>query len=80
MNSLKRSFDCIASRILALALALSAPLAVSAAETGKTFATPEEAVTALAAAASAADTNALRVIFGPAAEDLENPGSSSGHQ
>src|SRR4029077_19890466 len=46
----------------------------SAAETGKTFATPEEAVAALAAAASAKDTNALRVIFCPAVQDMEHPG------
>jgi len=40
--------------------------------TGKIFKSPEEAVAALQAAASAGDTNALRVIFGPAAEDLQN--------
>ena len=73
MNSLKRFFQSIARRTLALVLVVSAPLALSAAETGKAFATPEEAVSALAAAASAQDTNALRVHFGPAAEDLENP-------
>jgi hypothetical protein len=73
MNSLKRFFLPIARRTLSLILIVSAPLAVGAAEAGKTFATPEEAASALAAAASAHDTNALRVIFGPAGEDLQNP-------
>ena len=44
MTSLKRFFQSIVRRTLALALALSAPIAVRAAEIGKTFATPEEAV------------------------------------
>jgi hypothetical protein len=73
MNSLKRFILSIAGRTLFLALLVSVSLAISAAETGKSFATPEEAVRALVAAASAQDTNALRVIFGPAAEDLVNP-------
>lgn len=41
--------------------------------TGKKFATPEEAVAALRAATAAADTNALKAIFGPASEELQNP-------
>ena len=73
MNFLKRFFQSIACHSLPLVLVGGAPLAIRAAETGKAFATPEEAVSALAAAASAQDTNALRVVFGPAAEDLENP-------
>ena len=73
MTSLKRFFRSLVNRHLVLALALGVPIAVSAADIGKTFATPEEAVSALAAAASAKDSNALRVIFGPAADDLENP-------
>jgi hypothetical protein len=56
-----------------LSLALIAPFAVGAADIGKTFATPEEAVAALAAAAGAKDTNALRVLLGSAAADLQNP-------
>jgi len=72
MNSLKRLFQSISSPTLALALVASAPLALRAAELGQAFATPEAAVSALAAAASTQDTNALRVIFGPAAADLEN--------
>jgi hypothetical protein len=73
MNSLKRFFQLLARRTLALALLVSLPFAIAAAQTGKTFGSPEEAVAALGAAASAQDTDALRVIFGPAAEDLQNP-------
>lgn len=42
-------------------------------EAGRSFATPEEAVASLLAATTAADSNALRVVLGPAAEDLQNP-------
>ena len=58
---------------LMLALVLTALFPAAAAETGKSFATPEEAVSALQQAASAADSNALRVLFGPAAAEIENP-------
>jgi len=58
---------------LMLALVLSVPAMVRAADTGKTFSTPEEAVAALAAAVNAKDHDALQDIFGPAAVDLENP-------
>lgn len=54
-------------------LALSTPLSLGAAGIGQTFATPEEAVAALATATGARDTNALRNLFGPAAADLQNP-------
>jgi len=54
-------------------MALTAPLVVGATDLGQTFATPEEAVSALAAATGAKDTNALRVLFGSAAADLQNP-------
>lgn len=37
------------------------------------FPTPEEAAAALVTAAGAQDSNALRVIFGPAGSELENP-------
>lgn len=73
MTSLRRFSPSIAPCHLALALACSGPLALSAADIGKTFATPEEAVSALVAAASTDDFNALQVIFGPAAGDIENP-------
>ena len=42
-------------------------------ETGRLYASPQEAVDALKAATAAGDTNALRKIFGPTAEDLLNP-------
>jgi hypothetical protein len=42
-------------------------------ETGRLYATPQEAVDALKAATAAGDTNGLRKIFGPTAEDLLNP-------
>ncbi len=59
--------------LLILNLIVTLSLTASAAESGKRFATPEEAVAALAAAADAEDTNALRAIFGPAASEIENP-------
>jgi hypothetical protein len=52
------------------------PLAVRADKTegvGQRFSTPEEAVAALRSATASADTNALRIILGPASEDLQNP-------
>jgi hypothetical protein len=73
MASLKPFFRFLNHRHLALVLTLGAPIAISAADIGQTFATPEEAVSALAAATSTEDSNALRIIFGPAAADLENP-------
>jgi len=73
MTSLKRFLQSFIHRNWLLSLALGAPLALSAADIGQTFATPEEAVSALAAAVSAKDTNALRVLFGSAAADLQNP-------
>jgi hypothetical protein len=56
-----------------LALALSMPMACNAADFGKAFATPEEAVSALVLATAAEDGSALRAIFGPASADLQNP-------
>ena len=70
---LKRFVQSMRSRNLALALALGAPWLASAADIGKTFATPEEAVSALLAAASANDTNAFRDIFGPVGVEIINP-------
>jgi hypothetical protein len=46
---------------------------VRAADTGKTFATPEEAVSALVTATSERSGTDLRAIFGPAAAELQNP-------
>ena len=61
------------SSSLVLALALCALATVRAADTSETFATPEAAVAALAAAVNAQDSNALREIFGPAVADIRNP-------
>src|SRR5262245_17693970 len=44
-----------------------------AATPGKVFARPENAVAALRNATSSADTNALRELFGPAADAVQNP-------
>ena len=57
----------------ALALALSLPLASGAAEFGQAFATPQQALSALEQAAASAAPDALRALFGPAAEELQNP-------
>jgi hypothetical protein len=53
-----------------------APSATSAEKTektGKKFASPEEAIAALRLAAASADSNALRIVLGPASEELQNP-------
>jgi hypothetical protein len=71
--TVKRMLDSVACRSLMLTLAVSVPVALRAEETAKTFATPEEAVSALEAAAVNEDSAALHALFGPAAEDLENP-------
>jgi hypothetical protein len=66
-------------RILSLAsgfgltcLTLTLPVCASAAEE-QTFASPNEAVNALVAAATNHDTNALHLIFGPAGHELISP-------
>ena len=56
-----------------LALMLAMPATLSAADIGKAFSTPEEAVAALSAAVSAKDGDALQGIFGPAVADIKNP-------
>jgi len=55
-----------------LSLVFFATSAIVAADRGRTFASPEEAVMTLVDATSANDTNALRVLFGPAAMELQN--------
>src|SRR5262249_39255437 len=49
------------------------PLAATAVQTGKTFPSPETAVSALKQATSTENAQALREIFGPAATDIQNP-------
>jgi hypothetical protein len=56
-----------------LALAWFVSMTLPAAETGRTFATPEAAVAALASAVNTTNRNELHAIFGPAADDLVNP-------
>jgi hypothetical protein len=51
----------------------SATGAVNTQPAGRRFKSPEEAVASLRQATAAADTNALRQVLGPGAEDLENP-------
>jgi len=58
---------------LILALVPRPSLAAGAEESAKTFDTPEAAVEALECAAKACDGDALRALFGEAAEDLQNP-------
>jgi len=58
--------------LLALWLALYAP-PLSAAEATSRFATPEDAVAALAAAAKVNDVGEMRKVLGPGADDIVNP-------
>ena len=55
------------------ALAVIAYTNLRAADTGRTFATPEDAVAALANAVQTTNRADLRAIFGPASDDLVNP-------
>lgn len=70
---LKRLSQSVPSRNVALVFALSTAVAARAADIGQTFATPEEAVATLLAAASTGDSNAFRVIFGPVGVEIQNP-------
>ena len=65
--------DSVRCHCLILAVAFGGSVATEAADAGKVFATPEAAVSALVAAANAQDTNALRMIFGPATAEIQNP-------
>ena len=73
LSGLKRCALVVRDGNLVMALALCMPLAISAADAGKTFATPEEAVSALVTATAAQSGEALRAIFGPVAAELQNP-------
>jgi hypothetical protein len=55
-----------------LALAVL-PITTNAVSSGKVFTRPEDAVAELRNATSTADTQALRVLFGPAVDELQNP-------
>jgi hypothetical protein len=55
---------------MVMALTLLSPAVIHAADIGKTFPTPQAAVSALATAASAKDRDALRSLFGLATDEL----------
>jgi Protein of unknown function (DUF2950) len=59
-------------RLMALALGLALPVCVSAADE-QTFPSPDTAVSALVAAVTDHDTNALDLIFGPTGKELVSP-------
>lgn len=73
ISRLKRMVLSAGTPAFLLALAINALSVLGADEAGKTFATPEAAVEALETAATAKDVEALRALFGPAAEELQNP-------
>jgi hypothetical protein len=73
MKHLIPNWISTARRALVIAWALFAAAQLNAAETGKTFATPEAAVAALAGAVNTTNRTELHAIFGPAADDLVNP-------
>jgi hypothetical protein len=64
----------ISSFFLLLGLAAATiQTTAKAATSGKVFARPEDALVELRTATSTADTQALRRLFGPAADELQNP-------
>ncbi len=68
-----RRFNFVLLCTLIPPVALSVPMPTREAETGRTFGTPEEATSALAADVRNRDGDALRALFGPAAQDIMNP-------
>jgi hypothetical protein len=76
-NLIQRRLRMFISKILSVALGLALFSAAAADQetnrSGRKFATPKEAIAALGAATAAPDTNALREILGPSANDLVNP-------
>jgi hypothetical protein len=81
MNKLNRSKiialwrnRTLQTALLCLSLLLGLGAATNTAtEKGKTFASPDKALSELTMAVNNRDTNALRAIFGPAVVDLQNP-------
>jgi hypothetical protein len=70
----KTRFPLPALLLVGLAFGLTSATGAEKKEyTGKKFASTEAAIAALRVATAAADTNALRLIMGPAAEELQNP-------
>ena len=70
---MNRLVPAVGSHTLAVVVALIATTGIGAAQTSQTFATPEEAVAALVAAADKQDSEALNNIFGAAAAEMESP-------
>lgn len=70
MNTIKKWSFWVAFGSLVLVFALSPAKAV---EMGKSFATPEDAVSALKSATLSKNAGALREIFGPDVNELKNP-------
>ena len=62
----------IAAAVIELAL-IATPIAQTVLAGAKGFVTPEDAVEALKRAVSPIDDNALRTIFGPDLDSIENP-------
>ena len=67
-----RQILSLASGLGLTCLTLTLPVRAPAADE-QTFATPQEAIKALVAAARNNDTNAIRLIFGPAGHELISP-------
>lgn len=66
--------DAMASISVAISsLTIITPFIGSAAASGKVFARPEDAVAELRMVTATADPEALKLLFGAAAEDLQNP-------
>src|SRR5215831_15297941 len=76
MNRLARLIGCWhphCATCVAVLIGFAGSALGATGETGRLYATPQEAVDALKAATASGDTNALRKIFGSTAEDLLNP-------
>jgi hypothetical protein len=70
---MNRLYHAVGTEKFVLALALIGSTGIGAAQTNQTFASPEEAVAALVAAADKQDSDALHNIFGAAAPEMESP-------
>src|SRR5215831_6728883 len=72
-TGMNRFVPVVRSYNLVLMLALIARTGFGAAHTSQTFATPEEAVAALVAAADKQDSGDLHNLYGAAASEMESP-------
>lgn len=73
MKHIVPSWNLTARDALGFALVLLAAVQANAAETGKTFTSPEAAVAALVSAMTPPNKAELHAIFGPGAEEIVNP-------